>query len=66
MLFSDATVMLMKPTMGHSLQGHAKFEMPLAGSVDVKVKGPSAERGTAISRRCASVTAPSEHARDVR
>ena len=35
MLFSDSTAMLMKPVMGHSLQGHAKFEMPLAGSVDV-------------------------------
>ena len=35
MLFSDATAMLMKPTMGHSLQGHAKLEIPLVGSVDV-------------------------------
>ena len=34
MMFRDATAMLMKPTMGHSLQGHPKFETPLVGSVD--------------------------------
>ena len=66
MLSSDATAMLMKPVMGHSLQGHAKIEMPLAGSVDVKEKGPSAESGTTISRQYSSVAAPSEHAHDVR
>ena len=33
MLFRDATAMLVKPVMGHSLQGHAKFETPLVGSV---------------------------------
>ena len=44
MLFSDATTMLMKTIMGHSLQGHAKIEMPLAGSVHFKVKGPTERR----------------------
>ena len=35
MMFRDATAMLVnKQTMGHSLQGHAKFETPLVGSVD--------------------------------
>ena len=38
MLLSDATALPVKPVLGHSLQGHAKIEMPLAGSVDVKVK----------------------------
>ena len=66
MLFSDATALPVKPVLGHSRQGHAKIEMPLAGSVDVKEKGPSAERGTTISRRYSSDTAPSEQARDVR
>ena len=66
MLFSDATALPVKTTLGHSLQARAKIEIPLAGSVHVKVKGPSAESGTTISRRYSSVAAPSEHARDVR
>ena len=33
-MFRDVTAILMKPVMGHSLQGHAKFETPLVGSVD--------------------------------
>ena len=31
-LFNDATEMLVKPVMGHSLRELAKFEIPLAGS----------------------------------
>ena len=34
MLFSDATAMLMKPTMGHSLRELAKLKIPLVGPVD--------------------------------
>ena len=66
MLFSDATALPVKPGLSHSIQGHAKIEMPLAGSGHVKVKGPSAESVTTISRRYSSVAAPSEHAHDVR
>ena len=33
MLFRESTAMLVKPTMGHSLHEHAKFEIPLVGSV---------------------------------
>ena len=33
LLFRDSTAMLVEPTMGHSLQGHPKFETPLVGSV---------------------------------
>ena len=32
-LFNDATGLLVKPVMGHSLHELAKFEIPLAGSV---------------------------------
>ena len=33
MLFRESTAMLVKPTMGHSLQGHPKLKLPLVGSV---------------------------------
>ena len=34
MLFSDATAMLMKPGLSHSLRELAKLKIPLVGSVD--------------------------------
>ena len=66
LLFRDATAMLVKPTMGHSLQGHPKFETPLVGSVDAYRWEARAQKVVQPFFDDPSVTAPSEHGRDVR
>ena len=42
MLFRESTAMLVKPTMGHSLQGHPKLKLPLVGSVRPLEERPEA------------------------
>ena len=64
MLFSDATALPVKTTLGYSLRELAKLKIPLVGSVDAYMKGPAVELGAILYRRYLGAAAPQEHARD--